>query len=141
MGLTKRETKRNVRKNGAEAFTNCRRDSGIGSSRRRSDGGVVGPRFCRLMGDVAAVSHGRYLSGLLLGIGLAFWTCVAKIETQGARFSVLAGTVFLGGCARLLGSLAGGDLPNAQIVFALTMEMLVTPGLWLWRRRVGNYAK
>ena len=99
-------------------------------------GAVAGPRFYGLTGDLTAVSHGRYLSGLLLGIGVAFWTCIPNIETRGARFSVLAAIVFLGGCARLLGAIADDDLPNTQIVLALTMEMIVTPALWFWRRQV-----
>jgi hypothetical protein len=28
-------------------------------------------------------SHGAYLSGLLLAIGLAFWSCVPRIERRG----------------------------------------------------------
>jgi hypothetical protein len=101
-------------------------------------GVVAGPRFYGLTGDLTAVSHGRYLSGLLLGIGLTFWTSIPRIETRGTRFSLLAGIVFLGGCARLFGAIAGGDLLNAQIVFALIMEMIVTPGIWFWRRHVDN---
>jgi hypothetical protein len=101
-------------------------------------GAVAGPRFYGLTGDLAAISHGRYLSGLLLGIGLAFWTCIPTIETRGARFSVLAAIVFLGGCARLLGAIADDDLSNTQIVLALTMETIVTPGIWFWRRHVEN---
>ncbi|WP_164078780.1 DUF4345 family protein, partial [Stenotrophomonas maltophilia] len=31
--------------------------------------------------DVSADSHFRYLSGLLTGIGLLFWSCVPGIET------------------------------------------------------------
>jgi hypothetical protein len=104
-------------------------------------GVVAGPRFYGLTGDLTAVSHGRYLSGLLLGIGLAFWASIPKIETRDAHFAPLAGIVFLGGCARLLGAIAGGDLLSARIVFALTMEMIVTPGIWFWRRHVGNVSQ
>ena len=34
-------------------------------------------------------SHERYLSGLLLAIGLAFWTTVADIEGKPERFRLL----------------------------------------------------
>ena len=97
-------------------------------------GVIAGPQFYGLTGDLTAVSHGRYLSGLLLGLGLAFWASIPKIETQGRLFSLLTGIVFLGGCARLLGIIAGSDLLRGQIVFALIMEMIVTPGIWFWRR-------
>ena len=32
--------------------------------------------------DVSADSHFRYLSGLHMGIGILFWTCVPGIETK-----------------------------------------------------------
>ena len=41
----------------------------------------------------------RYLSGLLLGIGLAFVTTLPRIETEGVRFRLLTTIVFIGGIA------------------------------------------
>lgn len=43
----------------------------------------------------------RYLSGLLLGIGLAFLSTLPRIESEGVRFRLLATIVFIGGIARL----------------------------------------
>lgn len=82
-----------------------------------------------------ADSTGRYLSGLLLAIGLAFWSTVRSIETQGARFRLLTLIVLTGGLARLAGLLLTG-VPSAPMLFGLTMELLVTPALALWRERV-----
>ena len=45
-------------------------------------------------------SHFRYLSGLLLAIGIGYATTVPRIETQGRRFRLLTFTVVLGGVGR-----------------------------------------
>ena len=93
----------------------------------------TGAAFFHLAGDAAGKSHGAYLSGLLLGLGLGFWTCVPSIEKQGPRFALLCAIVIIGGLARLssLILLGAGGLP---VWFALAMELLVTPGLYIWQR-------
>jgi hypothetical protein len=80
-------------------------------------------------------SHVRYLSGLILAIGLAYWSTLPRIEAQGAKFRLLTALVLIGGCARLLGMLHFGA-PTRGVVGALAMELLVTPGLALWRERL-----
>ena len=80
-------------------------------------------------------SHGRYLSGLLLGIGLAFWACVPRIEACGREARLLAAIVVVGGLARL-GAVMAMGWPGRGMQAALVMELLVTPGLALWRERV-----
>ncbi len=82
----------------------------------------------------ASSSHARYLSGLLLGIGLAFWACVPAIERRGAVVRTLAAIVALGGAARLLGLDATGL--SASVAIPLAMELGVTPLIALWRERV-----
>jgi hypothetical protein len=81
-------------------------------------------------------SHERYLSGLLLAIGLAFWTTVADIEGKTERFRLLTALVVVGGISRLLG-VALGDALSWPIGGALAMELLVAPVLCLWQGRVG----
>ena len=81
-------------------------------------------------------SHVRYLSGLLLAIGVAFWTAVPAIERQGARFRLLTALVVSGGAARLVGVLLVG-WPPASMIFGLVMELVVTPLLCLWQWRTG----
>ncbi len=46
-------------------------------------------------------SHYRYLSGLLFGIGLAFWSTIPRIESRGGRFRLLTLLVVIGGLGRL----------------------------------------
>ncbi|WP_308423825.1 DUF4345 domain-containing protein [Salinarimonas ramus] len=87
--------------------------------------------------SVPVESHVRYLSGLLLGIGLAFWAAVPRIEAHGRRVRLLAGIVVAGGLARLLGIVIDGpaDIPMTA---ALAMELVVTPALALWQGRVAR---
>jgi hypothetical protein len=77
-------------------------------------------------------SHFRYLSGLLFGIGLAFWSTIPAIETQAKIFRVLTAIVFIGGLARLYGVALHG-WPGGPMVFGLAMELVVTPLLCAWQ--------
>jgi hypothetical protein len=84
--------------------------------------------------DAEASNHARYLSGLLLAIGLASWTTLPAIATKAraSRFRLLAALVAVGGLCRLLGVVLG-DLPSWQVAGALVMELVVTPLLCLWQ--------
>ncbi|HEX2764384.1 MAG TPA: DUF4345 domain-containing protein [Allosphingosinicella sp.] len=78
-------------------------------------------------------SHFRYLSGLLLGIGLAFAACIPRIERAGAVYATLSAIVIMGGLARLLALLLHGA-PGGGHVFGLAMELGAVPLLLLWQR-------
>ena len=78
-------------------------------------------------------NHVRYLSGLLLAIGIAFWTTLPRIETKRDRFALLTALVVTGGLCRLIG-MALGDPLSAPTIAALVMELAVTPLLWMWQR-------
>ena len=83
------------------------------------------------------VTHAAYLSGLLLGIGLGFWSCIPAIETKTGRFTLLTILVVVGGLARLLAAIRLGAW--TPLVFGpLVMELVVTPALCLWQRRVAG---
>jgi hypothetical protein len=80
-------------------------------------------------------SHVRYLSGLILAIGVGFWSTIPRIELRGSRFRLLTCLVLIGGLARLYGIIALGDATRAALG-GLVMELGVTPILALWRERV-----
>jgi hypothetical protein len=86
-------------------------------------------------GDIVADSHLRYLSGLLLAIGLAFWASIPRVERHTERFQLLTALVLIGGIARLAAALATGATARG-IWLALVMELVVTPALCLWQRRI-----
>ena len=77
-------------------------------------------------------SHFRYVSGIFLGVGIAFASCVPAIETKGARLRMLVAFVVLGGIARLF-SLAEVGMPGPGMQFGLVMELAVTPLIALWQ--------
>ena len=97
--------------------------------------GAFGPSVTHDASAVSADSHHRYLSGLLLAIGIAFLSTVPRIEQRGGRFRLLAALVVTGGLVRLQSLLADGR-PTGQIVFSLGMELGVVPLLTLWQLRV-----
>jgi Domain of unknown function (DUF4345) len=104
-------------------------------------GALFGPRVLErsLILSADSESLSRYLSGLLLGIGLAFLTTLPRIEREGVRFRLLTAVVFIGGLARLTG-LAATGAPTTAIAIGLIMELLVTPMLAMWRERVERRA-
>ncbi len=87
--------------------------------------------------DISLDSHVRYLSGLLLGIGLAYWEAIPTIEKRTGRMRMLTAFVALGGLMRLLGILLVG-VPAGSMLFGLCMELVVTPLLCLWQGRVAR---
>ena len=84
-------------------------------------------------------SHFRYLSGLLLAIGLAFWSRTSGIERHGKAFRLLGGIVVLGGLGRVVGVMLAGP-PTWPMLATLSMELGVTPLLCLWQGRIARQA-
>lgn len=103
--------------------------------------GLYGVLFGQaLTGDavsISAESHFRYLSGLLLGIGLCFWSTLPSIELKTGRFRLLTLLVVIGGLGRLIG-LALTGLPSLFMLGGLIVELVVAPVLCLWQTRVAN---
>jgi hypothetical protein len=90
-------------------------------------------------GPVGLDSHYRYLSGLLLGIGLTFWSLIPRIETNGVLVRALTLFVVTGGLARLYALALRGDPGTMRL--ALVMELVVTPTLCLWQARIARLAR
>lgn len=103
--------------------------------------GLYGVLFGQaLTGDavsISAESHFRFLSGLLLGIGLCFWSTLPSIEIHTGRFRLLTLLVVVGGLGRLIG-LGLTGLPSLFMVGGLIVELVVAPVLCLWQTRVAN---
>ncbi|KAA2235396.1 DUF4345 domain-containing protein [Salinarimonas soli] len=100
-------------------------------------GVVLGPALTGDQAGVAGDSHYRYLSGLLLGIGIMFVSTIPGIERKGPRFRLLTGIVVIGGLGRALGYARMGA-PDLAITLALGMELAVTPLLCLWQARIAR---
>ena len=102
--------------------------------------GVLDPGVLGLYGDRNAISHASYLSGLLFGIGLAYWSLLPDIEKRGQAFTLLTAIVQAGGLARLYATFRMGTL-SLGILVPLAMELIVTPLLWMWQQRVARKSK
>jgi len=98
-------------------------------------GMVLGPAMLGAGAPLALDSHFRYLSGLLLAIGLGFWSTIPRIAQHSARFRLLTLVVVCGGLGRLYGMLTHG-MPGLPMRAALAMELVITPLLCLWQARI-----
>lgn len=101
-------------------------------------GVLLGPHMAGSSGDPSLDSHYRYLSGLLLGLGVAFWSLIPSIERHTPLVRVLTAMVVLGGLGRAF-SLHEAGLPSAAMRLALLMELIVTPALCWWQGRVARH--
>ncbi len=103
-------------------------------------GVALGPRLAGAMvAPVSLDSHFRYLSGLLLAVGVAFWSTIPGIERKAPMFQLLTSLVVVGGLARLISLISEGP-PDAPMLFGLVMELAVTPALALWQARLARGA-
>jgi Domain of unknown function (DUF4345) len=100
-------------------------------------GVLFGPALTNETVSVSGDSHFRFLSGLLLAIGLCFLTTIPEIEAKTGRFRLLTVLVFIGGLSRLLGLFLTG-VPSFLMLGGLLMELFVTPLMCLWQTRVAN---
>jgi hypothetical protein len=105
-------------------------------------GMLLGPRLLGpdAVGSGDLDSQFRYLSGLLLAIGLGYLSTIPHIETHGRRFLLLTCIVVVGGIGRLLSLPAIGP-PSPVMLAALVMELIVTPGLAFWQDRVARVVR
>jgi hypothetical protein len=99
-------------------------------------GVLLGPGFTgHVVAGASLDSHFRYLSGLLLGIGLVFWAAIPTIERQGPMVRALTLIVVVGGLGRAVSVLQAGA-PDGGMRLALVMELVVTPLICLWQFNV-----
>lgn len=80
-------------------------------------------------------SHFRYLSGIFLGLGLSFLSCIPNVERKTARIRLLTGLVVLGGLARLL-SLGVAGTPSPPHLVGLGLELFIVPTIAIWQARI-----
>ena len=87
-------------------------------------------------------SHFRYISGILFAVGVAFASCIPRIEIKGARVRLLGALAIMGGLSRMVSLIAVGT-PSRGHLLAFAMELGVVPLLLLlqemfekrWRQR------
>jgi hypothetical protein len=101
-------------------------------------GVVKGARAFGAWPGAAADSHMRYLSGLLLAIGLLYLSCAPTVERRATVVRTLTALVLAGGLARLAGVFLAGDPQSMR--WTLAMELGVAPALCLWQARIAARA-
>ena len=99
-------------------------------------GVLLGPAALGAPASTDLASHFRYLSGIFLGVGLGFASCVPRIESMGPRFRLLGLFVVVGGLARAFGLTEG--TPSLGHRLGLVMELGIVPLLMVWQRRVAR---
>lgn len=83
------------------------------------------------------VNHVRYLSGLLLGIGLYFLISLPRIEILTKPYRLLTGIIFIGGLSRVLGIFLG-DAVSIGTLAPLAVELILCSLICLWQN---SYAR
>ncbi|MGA9089905.1 MAG: DUF4345 domain-containing protein [Bradyrhizobium sp.] len=103
-------------------------------------GVVFGANFTDLSGNVVMDSYLRFLKGMLLAIGLVYWSSVPDIERHGERISLVMFILMLGAVPRLMAVIAHG-VPTIGILIGLAGELIFAPLLWLWQGHVARVAR
>jgi hypothetical protein len=103
-------------------------------------GVFFGADFADLSGNVVMDSYFRFLKGMLLAIGLIYWSSIPDIERHGERISLVTFIVVLGAVPRLL-AVIGHGVPTIGILIGLAGELIFAPLLWLWQRHVAEVAQ
>jgi hypothetical protein len=82
-------------------------------------------------------SNLRFFSGIWLGLGLALFWLIPRIEQHTVLFRVLWGMVFLGGVGRLL-SMAMLAPPPVPLIGFTTLEIVGAPFFMFWQSRLAK---
>ena len=103
-------------------------------------GVLFGTLHADLSGDVVLDGYVRFGKGVLLAIGLIYWSCIAQIERRGDRISLVTFILVFGTLSRLF-SVVGHGVPTLGIVANLIAGLILVPLLWLWQRHVAARAQ
>ncbi|MES2818281.1 MAG: DUF4345 domain-containing protein [Pseudomonadota bacterium] len=82
-------------------------------------------------------SNLRFLSAIWLGLGIAVFWLIPRIEQQTVLFRVLWGMIFLGGLGRLMSMFFAG-LPPLPFVAFTVLEIVGAPLFIVWQAQVAR---
>ena len=103
-------------------------------------GVLFGTMHTDLSGDVVLDGYVRFGKGVLLALGLVYWSCIPQIERHGERISLVTLILVCGTLSRLL-LVAGHGVPTLGIVSNLVAGLIGVPLVWLWQRHVADRAQ
>ena len=98
-------------------------------------GVFFGANFLDMSGNVVMDSYIRFLKGMLLAIGLVYWSAIPDVERHGERISLVTFILVLGAVPRLM-AVIGHGVPTIGILVGLAGELIAAPLLWLWQRHL-----
>ncbi|WP_137159928.1 DUF4345 domain-containing protein [Blastococcus sp. CCUG 61487] len=84
-------------------------------------------------------SEYRYTHAIYAAVAPLIWSAVPGIERRSTLVRAVSGALFLGGAARVLAWRSAGR-PHPALVGATALELLGTPVLVAWQRRVATAA-
>jgi uncharacterized protein DUF4345 len=79
----------------------------------------------------------RFYSGVWLGLGLALYWVIPRIETESDLFREIWAMIFIGGIGRLLSMMLLASPPFAFVAFT-ALEIVGAPLFILWQFRVSK---
>jgi len=100
----------------------------------------LGVRFISLDDNPEMDGAVRFLSGVLLAVGVQYWISIPHIERHETQFSVLTFIIVFGALTRLTALFFGG-VPNLGTVFISLVALVYVPMLWMWQRRLAHNHK
>jgi hypothetical protein len=77
----------------------------------------------------------RFIKGVLVAVGLIYWSAIPQIEKRFERISIVTFILVFGAAARLLAVLGHG-FPTVGLLISLVGELVVVPLIWLWHRHL-----
>jgi hypothetical protein len=103
--------------------------------------GLRDPLYVRfgVVPNVVLDSNMRFFSGVWLGLGVALFAILKRIERHGTLFRALWLMIFLGGLGRVVSWVDAGTPPAPFIAF-IALELVGAPVFVLWHRRLEGAA-
>jgi hypothetical protein len=80
-------------------------------------------------------SNLRFFGGVWLGLGIALYCTLPKIQSQTALFRALWGMIFIGGIGRVISMLVLA-LPPVPFIGFTVLELVGAPFMVLWQARL-----
>src|SRR4051812_36826850 len=103
-------------------------------------GVVLGTAFTDLFDDGTVDSSVRFYKGMLLALGVIYWSCIPQVERRGERMSLVTFILVCGAASRLM-AVIGHGVANLGVLLSLIAGLVLVPLLWLWQRHVAQAAQ
>lgn len=90
--------------------------------------------------DASFDSEYRFVHAFWFAAAPVIWSTIPSVEQDPAALQAVMGTVVVGGLARLLSWRQSGR-PRPVFICGIVLELVVVPGLWVWKSCVVRAAR